>query len=180
MLFRPSFCCNCGEKVERAEWKLWTSRRFCDLCATDFTLQEFLPKGVILLASVISIFGLVSFFSRSADRANLVATKSFEGTPQHRSIEKAAVNTAQAPAPADNRPAQAANSIEDRRPQTLAAIPANATAKIPVAAADEVYICGAATKKGTPCSRRVRGNVRCWQHIGLPAMLPPNQLRVSR
>ena len=44
---------------------------------------------------------------------------------------------------------------------------------------NDVYICGARTKKGTPCSRRVHGPVRCWQHKGLPAMLPVEKLRVK-
>jgi len=35
---------------------------------------------------------------------------------------------------------------------------------------EKVYTCGARTKKGTPCSRRVQGPVRCWQHKGLPRM----------
>jgi hypothetical protein len=43
---------------------------------------------------------------------------------------------------------------------------------------EEIYICGARTKKGTPCSRRVHGAVRCWQHKGLPAMLPLEKLRI--
>jgi hypothetical protein len=42
-----------------------------------------------------------------------------------------------------------------------------------------ISICGARTKKGTPCSRRVRGTGRCWQHKGLPAMLPPEKLIVT-
>jgi hypothetical protein len=54
----------------------------------------------------------------------------------------------------------------------------SASATTPVAVED-VYICGARTKKGTPCSRRVHGPVRCWQHKGLPAMLPVDKLRVS-
>jgi hypothetical protein len=41
-----------------------------------------------------------------------------------------------------------------------------------------VSICGARTKKGTPCQRRVRGTGRCWQHRGMPAMLPPEKLIV--
>ena len=41
-----------------------------------------------------------------------------------------------------------------------------------------VYICGARTKKGKPCSRRVQSPVRCWQHKGSPAMLPPEKLIV--
>jgi len=41
---------------------------------------------------------------------------------------------------------------------------------------ERVYICGARTKKGTPCQRRVRSLERCWQHRGRPAMLPPEKL----
>lgn len=48
-----------------------------------------------------------------------------------------------------------------------------------IVAEEVVYICGARTKKGTPCSRRVHGAVRCWQHKGLPAMLPPEKLIVK-
>jgi hypothetical protein len=44
---------------------------------------------------------------------------------------------------------------------------------------EEVYICGARTKKGTPCSRRVHGPVRCWQHKGQKPMLPQEKLLVK-
>ena len=44
---------------------------------------------------------------------------------------------------------------------------------------DDTYVCGARTKKGTPCSRRVHGPVRCWQHKGMPAMVPIEKLRVT-
>ena len=44
--------------------------------------------------------------------------------------------------------------------------------------AEDVYICGARTKKGTPCSRRVHGMVRCWQHKGKQAVLPAEKLRI--
>jgi len=47
------------------------------------------------------------------------------------------------------------------------------------ATSEVVYICGARTKKGTPCSRRVHGPVRCWQHKGLPAMLPEDKLMIK-
>ncbi|HKY29100.1 MAG TPA: hypothetical protein VJM12_14265 [Pyrinomonadaceae bacterium] len=48
------------------------------------------------------------------------------------------------------------------------------------AMAEEIeYTCGARTKKGTPCSRRVYGPVRCWQHKGKPAMLPQEKLKMS-
>lgn len=182
MLFRPSFCCNCGEKIERAEWKLWTSRRFCALCATDFTLQELAVKAVILLASVVSIFGIVSYFNRNIGRADLVTARNMERPALANLLaERPATSTGPAPAAKiDNRAPAASNAIEDRRPQTLAAMPPNQTVKAPAVAADDTYICGAATKKGTPCSRRVKGNVRCYQHLGQPAMLPADQLRISR
>ena len=44
---------------------------------------------------------------------------------------------------------------------------------------EQTYQCGARTKKGTPCSRRVHGPVRCWQHKGAKAMLPLEKLLIK-
>ena len=56
----------------------------------------------------------------------------------------------------------------------------NASGVGSVSPAEEVvYICGARTKKGTPCSRRVHGPVRCWQHKGMRAMLAQEKLLVK-
>lgn len=41
---------------------------------------------------------------------------------------------------------------------------------------EPVYFCGAQTKKGTPCTRKVKGGGRCWQHTGLPAILSKEKL----
>ena len=46
------------------------------------------------------------------------------------------------------------------------------------APSENAYTCGARTKKGKPCSRRVAGPVRCWQHKGMPAMLPLEKLLI--
>ena len=55
-----------------------------------------------------------------------------------------------------------------------------ANANSPTLLAEEVvYICGARTRKGTPCSRRVHQPVRCWQHKGMKAMLPEEKLVVK-
>lgn len=56
----------------------------------------------------------------------------------------------------------------------------NDSTKPPPSASEEqdVYLCGALTRKGTPCSRRVHGPVRCWQHKGSRAMLPQDKLLV--
>jgi hypothetical protein len=62
-----------------------------------------------------------------------------------------------------------------QRPASIA----NSTSTQPAVTVEETYICGARTKKGTPCSRRVRGPVRCWQHKGAKAMLPLEKLVVK-
>lgn len=53
------------------------------------------------------------------------------------------------------------------------------TAPVTPAPAEQLYTCGARTKKGKPCSRRVHGAVRCWQHKGMPAMLSPEKLIIK-
>lgn len=54
-------------------------------------------------------------------------------------------------------------------------------ANLPATVVEEaVYICGARTKKGMPCSRRVQHPGRCWQHKGMPAMLPAEKLVVKQ
>lgn len=50
-----------------------------------------------------------------------------------------------------------------------------ATTTRPTDSSEIVSICGAMTKKGTPCQRRVRGTGRCWQHKGQPAAIPLEQ-----
>jgi hypothetical protein len=62
----------------------------------------------------------------------------------------------------------------------VAAAPTPGIAPLPAATPEAVSICGARTKKGAPCSRRVRGTGRCFQHLGQPAMLPPERLIVQR
>jgi hypothetical protein len=56
----------------------------------------------------------------------------------------------------------------------------NAAALRPQAADEPAYICGARTKKGTPCHRRVHAaGERCFQHKGMPAILPLDKLEVK-
>jgi hypothetical protein len=45
---------------------------------------------------------------------------------------------------------------------------------------DAAFICGARTKKGTPCRRRVHAaGDRCFQHKGMTAMVPLDKLEVK-
>lgn len=44
---------------------------------------------------------------------------------------------------------------------------------------DVVYLCGARTRKGTPCRRRVHfAGERCYQHKGMPAMVALEKLTI--
>jgi len=135
-IYRPNFCSECGSKIIRLRWYIWTSRKYCDKCTPGFRKERWLqPLGVVLIVLV----------------AGILIGRATRKHPPSITI---------------NRTITAAEN-------SAAASPAA------VALSDEVYLCGARTKKGTPCSRRVHGPTRCWQHKGLPAMLPNEKLIVK-
>ncbi|HEX7315442.1 MAG TPA: TraR/DksA C4-type zinc finger protein [Pyrinomonadaceae bacterium] len=150
-MYKPNFCCECGEAVARARVRLRASRRFCRACAPRFRRAGL--KRALLLASLLFVPGfLLGRLSRP--------------TPTPLVLESGA----RAVAPL--MPAQAQTSP---RP---AYGPDGTAGERPTEPEESVYVCGARTKKGTPCQRRVRGPGRCWQHRGKPAMLPPSKLVV--
>ena len=72
-----------------------------------------------------------------------------------------------------------ANSPLAKGENAGASAPSAPNTSLPTPLLEEpVYICGARTKKGTPCSRRVHQPARCWQHKGMPAILPAEKLVV--
>ena len=133
--YRPNFCSECGEKIVRLRWRVWTSRRFCDACCSrsgkTLRLQRALMTGVLVLIGIL-------------------IGRGFKREPPPLVIQRAAS------VPAQTEP----------------------TAQPPVTI-EQTYTCGARTKKGTPCSRRVHGPVRCWQHKGAKAMLPLEKLIIK-
>jgi hypothetical protein len=49
--------------------------------------------------------------------------------------------------------------------------------KVASVADEEGYICGARTRKGAPCRRRVHvAGERCFQHKGMPSLVPLSKL----
>ncbi|MBS1796761.1 MAG: hypothetical protein JSS81_23215 [Acidobacteria bacterium] len=172
MLYKPNFCCNCGEKIERAEWSATDSRRFCDVCKHDFVLQRFAPPAFAALMAIVGLFGLGSLL-RGGEKTPAVANRPI-----------AAVSSNQSRTPANQTP-PAPNAAPRPNANVVPSAPRAANPPVPApektAAAPDapVYFCGAMTKKGTPCSRRVKGGGRCWQHKGQDAMLPPEKLRAT-
>jgi hypothetical protein len=165
-LYKPNFCAECGERVLRERWRAWTSRRFCPACAKRFRRGWIAPlfAACALACAGFAIGRLVRpappplTIERGALPLPALLVKSGDATTGD------AANDATSPA----------RATSDAGAQAVGASVADAMTD----PNEIVSICGARTKKGTPCQRRVRGTGRCWQHRGMPAMLPPEKLIV--
>ncbi len=181
MPYKPKFCCQCGEQIERAGWTLLTSRRFCELCETDYKLDDWIPRAIVVAGILFGMFGLGTFLQKAEKPLNLASGNSAN-------INKSLVNNQVSV----NSNAQSFAGIQETN---LAA--GQLPSKIPIVAPKQnlkvqkvenrlsvtpetVYFCGAETKKGTPCTRRMKGGGRCWQHAGKTAMLSPEKLIASQ
>ena len=151
-MYHPNFCAECGAKIVRLRWRFWTSRSFCAPCAKLF-LKERLKIPLVSSTLLLSL----GFLSGRAGR-----------TPAPPLIIERQANSP-------------LNELQNSGAKTVNQSDAHNknSGSEPTAAEAEVYICGARTKKGSPCSRRVHGPVRCWQHTGLPALLPKDKLLVK-
>ncbi|CAN5466513.1 hypothetical protein BH10ACI3_BH10ACI3_22530 [soil metagenome] len=177
MIFRPSFCAHCGEKIERTDWGLFTSRRFCQVCESEYKGHDLIPRVVVGAGILIGVFGFGSYL-KSGGTPESLAGRQKKLVDERVSASNQTVLANTSPGRVSNseiaaaKPTPASNMAMTR----LGAIPKSEPAPI---VQESVYICGAETKKGTPCSRRVKGNIRCFQHTGMPAMLPPDKLKVN-
>lgn len=188
MLYKPKFCCSCGDEIERADWGLFASRRFCELCETQHKVYDLLPRVVVAFGIFVGVLGLGFYWQKAensatrsphqiADYNRSANENSAAQINSPNSLQLSTNQTVQEPA----REKQSAVAAQSRIP-IVAVKPSLPPAQIekverqPIAAVEKTYFCGAATKKGTPCSRRVKGGGRCWQHAGQTAMLPPEKL----
>jgi hypothetical protein len=186
MLYKPNFCCQCGEAIERIEWKLWNSRRFCENCEKEFRSADWLPRmasGIMILGG---LFGIGSFLKGTEKPLNGTANQlavSSANNPQNTKIGQTAADSKE-PNPAVSQTLGASVVVSPNREMATPKIPFSAQSPIQPVVANQkeepVTFCGAQTKKGTPCTRKVKGEGRCWQHTGLPAMLPKEKLIVSQ
>jgi hypothetical protein len=165
MFYRPNFCCNCGEKIERTDWSVFTSRKFCDVCSLDLRFSDIFRRSALALLGLLSIAAISSAF-RPADRS----PKAFEDSAASSQIRdqraaNANLNATPAPLMQSQRGKDTAGNSDSE------ADDGSKTPPLASKTSEAVYYCGAATKKGTACSRRVKHlGERCWQHIGMPAM----------
>ncbi|HEX8457717.1 MAG TPA: hypothetical protein VF656_10505 [Pyrinomonadaceae bacterium] len=166
-MYKPNFCAECGGRVVRLSWRVWTSRRFCEGCEGRFR------RGRILrpLALCVVLFG-----------AGFVLGRALRHAPPPLVIERVAANAPVGASQISNsgkesRATKESDGLANAAPPAVYGADGTETER-PTDPEEVVSICGARTKKGTPCSRRVRGTGRCWQHRGQPAMLPAAKLLV--
>ncbi|HEV7744532.1 MAG TPA: hypothetical protein VGO56_06025 [Pyrinomonadaceae bacterium] len=154
-MYKPNFCSECGAKLLRLRWHFWTSRRFCSHCARRL-------RKARLLTTLFATLGLLG--------AGYVVGRVRRPPPLPLRIERRADSPL-----TDNDVMGRSNT----RPSAFGSSKSENTNNSSASVEEAIYICGARTKKGIPCSRRVHGPVRCWQHQGMPAMLPPEKLMIK-
>jgi hypothetical protein len=154
-MYTPNFCSECGTRVLRLRWHIWTSRRFCNDCAPRLRKAHFVP-------ALLTTLGLIG--------AGYVAGRVRSPAPPPLIIER------RLDSPLNDKEPPRTSSLQ---PSAESGLKQTETTNAAPPVEEVVYLCGARTKKGTPCSRRVHGPVRCWQHKGMPAMLPPEKLLIK-
>ncbi len=167
-MYKPNFCAECGARVEVKRWRIWTSRRFCAQCARRFQR----PQIFLVIIAAATLFGL-----------GLITGRFQRQSPPPLIVERgelpAVAPTASASKDAAKPPEGQNGTDTETNPKPAPAYgPDGTDTERPTDPNETISICGARTQKGTPCRRRVRGTGICWQHKGLPAMLPPDKLIV--
>jgi hypothetical protein len=160
-MYKPNFCAECGERVVRARWYPWTSRRFCRYCLNKSLRARF-------TAPVLAAVALLG--------AGFFAGKSMRQPSPPLIVQNGQGLTV---------PAQWTPNQNGRRTSVAGVTSGIENVGVPskrnaTASVEPISLCGARTKKGAMCTRRVHGAVRCWQHLGQPAILPPEKLLVKK
>jgi hypothetical protein len=158
-MYKPNFCSECGSRIERARWRLWTSGQFCAECAPRYRRVQFLLP--IVAGAGLFVIGLA--MGRVARPA-----------PPPLIVERGQLAAVDPPPMKSEERAAGAESEKDSAtapPTEPTYGPDGTSTERPTDPAETVSICGARTQKGTPCQRRVRGTGRCWQHKGMPAII---------
>jgi hypothetical protein len=186
MFYKPAYCCHCGEKIDRAKWGITDSRRFCESCAGEFFFKEWIPRAIIFVGILGALFGLGALLRKTEKPLSVttspvqMASNPAQNQKNQPLLPVANVQNSAPPASAANNTAQRQNSSDPKSLENLRLQTGAKSADKQNPATEAVYFCGAQTKKGTPCSRRVKGGGRCWQHAGQKAMLPPEKLLISQ
>lgn len=156
-MHRANFCVECGDRIARSGWRARIGSRFCPDCARR--LGTFTTFRLLILTGLIALAAFA--FGRYLRPA-----------PPPLIIQRAANS------PISDAPFDLSQAARHSNQNAANAGTANQSAAV---VNEEGYICGARTRKGTPCKRRVHvPGERCFQHKGLAAMLPLEKLVVKQ
>ena len=148
-----NFCVECGERLARSGWRARLGGRLCPECSQRLGTSVVLrPLFVVALVAVIA-FALGRYLRPAAPP--LI-------------IQRAANSSLlDSPVGVDGLSRPNANAASNQKQFTASTN-------------EEGYMCGARTKKGAPCKRRVHAaGERCFQNRGLPAMVPVEKLVIK-
>jgi hypothetical protein len=152
-----NFCVECGERLTRKGWRALIGGRFCVSCSHGLGKYPWARSLATVVLIALSAFALGRYL-RPAPPPLIIqraANSPLSDLPVN-------LNPA-ARVPGDNSVARQSDGASN-----MGSID------------DTVYVCGARTKKGTPCRRRVHlAGERCYQHKGMPAMVPLEKLTVK-
>jgi hypothetical protein len=158
-MYRNNFCGECGERLARRSWRGLFSGRVCVDCARKLGTAVMARPVAVLAIIAISSFALGRYWRPAAPPLL---------------IQRAANS------PLSDLPLNLNDSARTANHRQVDPANQNAAVFTPPVADEAAYICGARTKKGTPCHRRVHAaGERCFQHKGMPAILPLDELAVK-
>jgi len=156
-MHRPNFCVECGERLTSRGWRARLRTRFCTACAHRLRRFGFGQTLAVITVIAFSAFALGRWLRPA---------------PPPLIIQRLA-NSPLSDLPVNLDSAAKVSGDEKEN----AALKQSAN---PDSVDGVVYLCGARTQKGTPCRRRVHlAGDRCFQHKGMPAMVPLDKLTVK-
>jgi hypothetical protein len=151
-MYRPNFCVECGERLTRPGWRALIRSRFCPDCNHRLGASVYAKTLVTVSLLVTSAFAMGRYLRPQAPPL----------------IIQRAANSPLSDSPLSLKDAKRAGG--DTTKQSVESLN-------PIVADGKAYICGARTKKGTPCHRRVHAaGERCFQHKGMPSLVPQSKL----
>ena len=147
---RSNFCANCGVSLSRKSWRAWLAGARCGDCASRLGAR---PTKPLILIAVIAI-------------AAFAFGKYLRPGPPPLIIHRTA-----------NSPLSDLPVNPDAHLNGIARDANSNNTQASLSSDELVYICGARTKKGMPCRRRVHAaGERCYQHKGMSSLVPLSEL----
>lgn len=130
------FCSECGEKIN-VKRRLVPARLYCAQCAPRFRIARFVITALALLC--LGAGFIAGWYTKSREPFYFI------GTPVDLASNRASVG--QRDARSAGASSAETSEVQDQKP-----------------AGDVETLCGAPTKSGRPCRRKVRGGGYCYQH----------------